>query len=634
MCGIAGIVALAGAPPPELARLRAMAATLVHRGPDDEGALVLGAAGLAMRRLAIIDPAGGAQPMANRDGTVHVVSNGEIYDFRALRHELEGLGHRFASRSDTEVIVHAYEEWGIDFPCRLGGMFAIAVWDARRRRLVLCRDPLGVKPLFYAFSGGYLVFGSELGAVLASGLVPRTLDRDALAEFLCWEYVPGAGTLLGAVRKLEPGQRLVLEPAAAPRIDRYWDVPGAPEERDVALDEWVERVDATLAECVKSQLVSDVPLGAFLSGGVDSSLVVAHMGGARAFGIGFADPSYDELPWARRVAAHLGTPLDEEIVRPDVVGLFDHLMDHLDDPIGDFSIFPTFLVSRLARKHVTVVLSGDGGDELFGGYETYLAQGWWRLYRRLPGALRRSLVEPFVRSLQPRPEKKGLVNKMRRFVEGAALDPALGHARWRAFAGDALRHELLLPEVEASLTRPVVSHILALEARAAGRDAVNRALYVDLRSYLCDDILVKVDRMSMANSLEARVPYLDTRMVELAFRIPGELKVRRGTTKRLLKRVAARHLPAAWAERPKEGFSVPIKHWLGSELRPALGDLLSPERLRARGLFDLGAIARLRDEHLSGRENHSHLLWSLMVFEAWCRRWLDAPPRATAAAAA
>ena len=382
-------------------------------------------------------------------------------------------------------------------------------------------------------------------------------------------------------------------------------------------------VDARFAECVRRQLVSDVPLGAFLSGGVDSSLMVAAMGPATTFSIGFDDPSYNELDWARRVARHLGVDHHDRIIAPTVVDLFDDLMTHLDDPIGDFSIFPTYLVSRLAREHVTVALGGDGGDELFGGYETYLADGWARMYARLPRLVRAGVIEPVVRALRPRPVKKGLVNKAKRFVEGLAHPAALGHARWRVFDG-GVRESLFTPEARTAMTAPVDGHITALFARAGARDPLNRSLYVDLKSYLCDNILVKVDRMSMAVSLEARVPYLDPELVALAFRIPQEHKVTFRRTKVLLKRVAARHVPAECVYRPKEGFSIPIKTWLAGEFRPLMESLLAPRRLREEGVFSTACVERLKAEHLSGRANHSHVLWSLMVFQAWRDRWLAA----------
>ena len=623
MCGIAGIVFQHAGASPQRSHLRAMAETIVHRGPDEDGIEIRGRAGFAMRRLAIIDVEGGSQPLFNEDRSIFVVCNGEVYNFRELRSKLEAKGHVFSCDSDVEVIVHAYEEYGLDFPSHLNGMFAIALFDEPRQRLVLVRDPIGIKPLYYSDTGRHLVFGSEIKTLLASGLVARDLDLESVSEFITWEYVPGEGTLLGNVRKLEPGRMLTLEAdGSGPRIREYWDVPDGPEDEDISESDWVERVDAKLRECVRRQLVSDVPLGAFLSGGVDSSLIVAAMGEARAFSIGFEDSSYDELPWARRVADRLGVDLTSEIVDPKIVELFQGLVEHLDDPIGDFSIFPTYLVSRLAREHVTVVLSGDGGDELFGGYDTYLADSWARLYRRLPRALRQKVVEPAVQSMRPRAQKKGLVNKARHFVSGVEHAEGLGHARWRKFATDALREALFSPDVSSHLGRSVDRHILALRERAVSRDPLNRNLYVDLRSYLSDNILLKVDRMSMATSLEARVPYLDTEMVELAFRIPARSKIARGRTKRLLKRVAERHLPHECVYRPKQGFSVPIKNWLAVDLRPLAEDLLSEQRLRREGIFSPPRVRALWDEHVAGQANHSHILWSLMVFQAWSERWL------------
>ncbi len=623
MCGIAGIMALPGGAPPTMAQLLAMCATIVHRGPDQDGLTVEGEVALGMRRLSIIDLAGGRQPIANEDGSVITVFNGEIYNFRELRQELEKRGHVFRTRTDTEVIVHGYEEYGLGFADRLNGMFAIALYDAKLRRLVLARDHLGIKPLYYALTGSHLVFGSEVKALLASGLVPRRLDPEGLADFLAWEYVPGASTLFRDIRKLEAAHLLAVDrqsPQVRPRA--FWDIPEG-EEEQVTAGEWQERVEGQLRESVRRQLVSDVPLGAFLSGGVDSSLVVAAMGPARTFSIGFDDPSYNELGWARKAAAHLGVDHRDEVIRPQVGELFGKLVYHLDDPIGDFSIFPTYLVSRLARQHVTVVLSGDGGDELFGGYETYLAQELAGRYQRLPACLRQGVIEPAAGLLKPRPVKKGWVNKGKRFLEGAVLPRSLGHARWRLFAADRLQQELLTPEIRAQIERPRSSHIEALFAKAGARGPLARGLYVDVKSYLCDNILVKVDRMSMAVSLEARVPFLDKDLVALAFRMPDRFKVDGGRTKVLLKEVAVRRLPRECVYRPKEGFSIPIKNWLARELRPLLEDLLAPDRLAAGGVFSPRCVERLKREHLSGRANHSHILWSLMVFEAWRDRWLE-----------
>lgn len=622
MCGIAGIIALAG-PAPTREDVVRMCDAMVHRGPDDAGYLAEGPVAFGMRRLSIIDLAGGHQPIFNEDGTVGVVFNGEIYNYRQLRAWLESEGHRFRTNSDTEVIVHLWEQVGIDFPRHLNGMFAIALFDRAKRRVVLARDHVGIKPLYYSLGPDALVFGSEVKAVLAAGRVPRRLDVDSLAQFLAWEYVPGAGTLLRDLRRLEPARTLELElDTGRSTVRRFWDPLTAAGTTPPRSDgEWEDEVDAVVKAAVQRQLVSDVPLGAFLSGGVDSSLVVAAMGPAETFSIGFDDPTYNETQWSKRVADHLGVRHHVEIIRPRVLELFEQLMHFMDDPIGDFSIFPTYLVSRLARQHVKVVLSGDGGDELFGGYETFLAEEKDRLWRRIPTFLRRGLIEPVIDALPPGDAKKGLVNKAKRFVEGARLDPDWGHARWRVFCDEAMRARLLTAEARRAAPTPVGQHILALAAEAAGREPRDRTLYVDFGSYLVDNCLTKVDRMSMACSIEARVPLLDRDVVELAFRLPTALKYDGSHTKILLKRVAARHVPRECVYRPKEGFSIPIKHWLRHEFRGLVERYLDPKRLAAEGLFQPAVVGRLWAEHLAGGANHSHLLWSLLIFEQWRDRW-------------
>jgi asparagine synthase (glutamine-hydrolysing) len=471
----------------------------------------------------------------------------------------------------------------------------------------------------------YLVWGSEIKALLASGLVERELDVDALGEFLAWEYVPGRKTLFKEIRKLEPAHMLEIElDAPSCKPTEYWDIPAEDQSTAIAIQDWEAAVDAKIGECVQRQLVSDVPLGAFLSGGVDSSLVVSAMGNASTFSIGFDDPTYNELAYAKKVAKHLQVKHTYEIIKADAADLFYKLMYLMDDPIGDFSIFPTYLISSVARKHVTVALSGDGGDELFGGYETYVADGYARYYSCIPRPIRSTLISPFVNALQPRPAKKGFVNKLKRFVEGEELPAWLGHARWRMFAGDALRKALFTDTAANELSTPAGYHIQDLFRQAGERDVVNRSLYVDVKSYLCDNCLVKVDRMSMAVSLEARVPLLDKELVELAFCVPGALKVVGGKTKVLLKRLASRHVPRECVYRPKEGFSIPIKQWLGTQFRPIMEELLDQSSINRTGIFRSATIERLKREHLAGVANHSHVLWSLIVFHAWQQLWLKA----------
>ncbi len=624
MCGIVGIASFSDTYSPTSEQLQKMCKTIYHRGPDDVGMDINAGVGLAMRRLSIIDLAGGHQPIFNEDKTVRTVFNGEIYNFRELRKTLVGCGHIFSTNTDTEVIVHAYEEYGLNFPAYLNGMFAIALHDSKRKKLYIVRDHLGIKPLFYSISDKNIVWGSEIKALLASEIVNRELDFNGLGDFFSWEYIPGEKTLYKDIHKLEPGSMLEvdLQKINVKKIF-YWDIPQGIEDESHTSEEWQDIVDAKIKQCVQRQLVSDVPLGAFLSGGIDSSLVVAAMGDANAFSIGFDDPSYNELEYAERVAKHLRIKHTTEVIEPNVVHLFDKLMYFMDDPIGDFSIFPTYLVSKLARKHVTVSLSGDGGDELFAGYETYIADDKSKLYEYAPSFMRKNIFEPWVNSLKPRAEKKGFINKLKRFMEGMQEPEELRHARWRIFVGDAIRAQLFTPEAMEQINEPAGEHIYNLFERAGDRDMVNRRLYVDVKSYLVDNCLVKVDRMSMATSLESRVPLLDKELVELAFSVPGNFKIKNGIEKWLLKKVAERHIPTNCIYRQKQGFSIPIKHWLGTQFRPLMEDMLDTHSLRNEGIFNISTVLRLKNEHLAGRANHSHILWSLIVFESWRRMWME-----------
>lgn len=622
MCGIVGIATLAGDRLPSEQLIQDMCRTILHRGPDDQGTFVSGRVGMGMRRLSIIDVSGGKQPIYNETGTVCTVFNGEIYNYRELRVDLQKRGHIFRTETDTEVIVHAYEEYGKEFVSLLNGMFGISIFDQTKQRVILARDHIGVKPLYYFLSRNYLVWGSEIKALLASGLIPREMNVDALGQFMSWEYVPGAQTLFNGIHKLEPASVLEVDlngGSSGPMS--YWDVPLATETSNLSLADWEDRIDAKVAECTRRQMVSDVPLGAFLSGGVDSSLIVAAMGDAKTFSIGFEDPSYNELRFSKEVADHLGVEHVTEEIEPDVGALFDHLMYFMDDPIGDFSIFPTYLVSKLARKHVTVALSGDGGDELFGGYDTYAANALAAKYQKIPAFLRKHVVELIANRIKPTRSKKGLVNKVKRFVEGASLPIGLGHARWRLFVDTENRHRLFTKDALAGMHSSVEQHIESLFDASKSSSALNRSLYVDVKSYLSDNILTKVDRMSMAASLESRVPFLDHELVALAFSVPDHLKVSSSATKVLLKKVALRHIPRHCIYRPKEGFSIPIKNWLQAELRPLLEESLDPKLLRESGVFEPTFVENLKREHLSGIANHSHILWSLMVFQAWHKKW-------------
>ena len=624
MCGIAGVVNFNNSPAISHSLLENMVNTLYHRGPDEAGMAIHGSAALGMRRLSIIDLSGGSQPIYNEDKTIWTVFNGEIYNFPDLKKDLQSKGHLFKTNSDTEVIVHGYEEYGLDFPKHLNGMFAIALHDTRKNKFILVRDHVGIKPVFYSFTNKRIVFGSEIKAILESKLVEKELNMNALGEFLSWEYIPGESTLLKSINKLEAGKLIEID-LAKPQCNpkEYWDIPYYNgNESSLSESEWIEKIDWQISKSTKMQMISDVPLGAFLSGGVDSSLIAASMGNAQTFSIGFDDPTYNELNWARKVADHLGVDHKDEIIKPDVLDMFDHLMQYMDDPIGDFSIFPTYLVSKLARKHVTVSLSGDGGDELFGGYETYLANHKANQFQRIPSFIRKGMIEPTINSINPTAKKKGLVNKAKRFVEGLQYEDGLSHARWRLFAGDVLKQTMFTPDSFNSIDVSSSHHILKLFDKAGDRGSLNRSLYVDMKSYLVDNILTKVDRMSMAVSLEARVPFLDPDVVDLAFQIPESLKTNANTTKIILKKVAAKHVPQECIYRPKEGFSIPIKNWLNNEFKPLMDNLLSEEKIKSDGIFEPEMIRRLKYEHRSGKENHSHILWGLIVFHDWKKRWL------------
>jgi len=600
---------------------------LRHRGPDDAGHFIDDRAGLAMRRLSIIDLSTGHQPIANEDGTIWIVFNGEIYNHLPLRRQLEQKGHRFSTQSDTEVIIHGYEEFGDDVVNHLNGMFGFAIWDAPRRRLLLARDRVGIKPMYYHFSPTDFIFGSELKAVIAHPHVPRAVNLRALDQFLTLEYIPSPLTIFENIYKLPPGHRLILENDDI-SIEQYWNVTAAPQQlRD---EEYLEAMTELLRDAVKIRLMSDVPLGAFLSGGIDSSTVVSFMAEVmdtpvRTFSIGFGDPTYNELPYARMVAEAFDTQHHEEFLEADINSLAMRLVSHFDEPFGDFSIFPTFLVSEVARRHVTVTLSGDGGDELFGGYDTYVAQRLDdRLYGRLPRWLRQNALPGLLDKIPPRPAKKGLINKAKRFVEGGALPEAWQHTRWMMFMHQADKQQLYSPDVAAAL-RPFAAQGIIEQyfAQFAGADPLAQQQYVDLKTYLVDNILVKVDRMSMAASLEARVPLLDHRLVEFALNLPPHLKLNGGETKAILRRLMADRLPPEVLNKPKEGFSIPLKHWLRHELRPLLTDLLAPDTVRRRGYFDPAVVSTWVAEHMRQKANHSHRLWALMVFELWHQQVFD-----------
>jgi len=633
MCGICGFARTPEGPRPDPGLLGRMCRTIVHRGPDDEGIYADGLVGLGNRRLSIIDVAGGHQPLSNEDGTVWIAYNGEAYNFAEVRDELAGRGHAFRTRSDTETIVHAYEEWGLDFVHRFRGMFAFALWDKRTERLFLFRDRVGVKPLYYTrLPDGALVFGSELKAILVHPGVHRQVDPAALDLYLTLEYVPAPLSMFKGIFKLPAGHYLVYDRGRI-EIHPYWDVLAAGDAgdgggRSSSPADLQDELYSLLRESVKLRLVSDVPIGAFLSGGVDSSTIVGLMRelGAdplRTFSIGFKDRTYNELAHARRIAERFETAHEELILEPRALELTEKLVRHLDEPLGDFSIFPTYLVSEMARRHVTVALSGDGGDELFAGYEHYQAQ---KIARRFGVAPAGRLLGKATARLRPSDKKKGAWNKLRRFTQGFDHEAGDRHFRWMMFLTEGTKRELYSPAFAEALggigpirgRDPLAGHFAAME----GFDRTTAELYLDLKTYLVDDIMVKVDRMSMAVSLEAREPLLDHKLVEFAFRLPGRLKLRGGTTKWIFKKSVERLLPRETIYRPKEGFSIPIKHWLKEDLRELVRDTLSEKRLREGGFFRPATVGRMIDDHLAGRENCSHEIWALFVFEVWRQTYL------------
>ncbi len=633
MCGLAGIVRFDGGSVSSQ-QVQTMIDTIVHRGPDDEGVYCAGPVGLGVRRLAIIDLSlAGRQPMSNEDGTIRVTFNGEIYNFAELRDELERGGHVFRSSSDTEAIVHAYEAWGIECLARLNGMFAIAIWDGPRKLLWLVRDRIGIKPLFYCALRDRLLFGSEIKAILADPGVPREVDHQALSYFLALNYTPAPATLLRAVRQLLPGHYLKVD-AARGRIQdvEYWDLEfdeGGPTDTRSA----EERFEELAADSVRRRLVSDVPFGAFLSGGLDSSAISYWMSRhldepLRTFSIRFEESSYDEGPHAAEVARRIGSVhRDRVLTSAEAASLFPQLVHWAEEPTADASMVAVYYLAELARRHVTMVLSGDGADETLAGYETYIATYLYRAFRRVPGFLRRGLIRPLVRALPESDRKVSLVEKLKRFV-AAEGTPEEAHASWRTIFGDRQRQRLLAPlAAERDGLAEVADLHRDLFAKTNARHPLNRMLYVDLRFYLPNDMLVKVDRMTMAHGLEARVPYLDHRLVELAAALPPGMKLRHfHRRKHVLRKVMAGRIPRRVTHRSKAGFNVPNALWLKTAMKEYVTDQLAPGRIRETGLLDEREVQRIVDDHFRGRGNRSHQIWCLLTLVAWWERFIAARP--------
>jgi asparagine synthase (glutamine-hydrolysing) len=627
MCGIAGYIEQnAARSSEERARiLDRMCRAIRHRGPDDQGVMIAGGVALGMRRLSIIDLAGGHQPISGCDGAVTVVFNGEIYNFRELQRELEAHGHRFQTHSDTEAIVHAYEQYGAACVSHLRGMFAFAIWDERKGELFIARDRAGKKPLYYTLTPeGTLLFGSELKSLMEHPEFRRELDPEALDAYLTLGYVPDPLSIFRGVSKLPPGHHLTLSKGRV-SIESYWDFHYEQVEAGREED-YLDELRWLLDEAVRLRLVSDVPLGAFLSGGVDSSAVVGYMSrhmnhAVKTFSIGFHEDSYNELKYARIAARHFGTEHHEFIVTPDICRIVDELAWHFDEPFADSSAIPTYMVSKMAREHVKVVLSGDGGDELFAGYTRYVIDRKRSGFARLPRFLRSGMMQPLSRRLPHGAWGRNYLHNVAldplgRYLDSISIFTGLGK---QSLYSDGLRFQLSAQEQEQQTA--VRFHELA--SRVGSNEPLDTLLYLDSKTYLPGDILTKVDRMSMAVSLEARVPLLDHKLIEFATRIPASLKMKGLKTKYIFKQAVRGLVPDEILDRPKQGFGVPIQQWINQELRDYIRDVVTERRARERGYFNTRYVDLLFDEHERQRRDHSHQLWALFMLELWHRTFLD-----------
>jgi len=622
MCGICGFNWN------DEALIKAMAESITHRGPNQKGTFYCDEVSFGFRRLSIIDLSEqGRQPMFNEDGTVCLVFNGEIYNFQELRPELERHGHVFRSHTDSEVIIHAYEQWGDGCVQKLRGMFAFAVYDQKRRRLLLARDRIGIKPLYYTWQNGKLRFASEIKAILADPQVERRVNQQAMYDYLGFEFVPAPETMFAGIHKLPAGHLLTLENGQL-RTEQYWDLQFHPGENRLSFHEAVERMRELLDQAVASHLVSDVPLGVFLSGGLDSSCIVALMrkhisGPLKTFTIGYNDTSYSELDYAQIVADHCQTEhhvLRLDSLKPDYV---EQTLWHLDEPMTDLSTVPLYLLCKQAKEQVTVCLSGEGADESFAGYDRFKAARMNDWFMRLPGAVRKQVIGRLAALLPDQPQKKGAVNMLKRFIEGANLDPAGQHLRWQYFLNEPLADRLFSSSFRSQISADPFRLVREHNARCdAGDDRVNREIYLDTRFMMTDSVLMKVDRMSMASSLEIRVPLLDHVLVEFMASLPGDWKLKGMTTKHIFRAALEGLLPDKIVHRGKQGYSLPVKHLLRGELKGYMVELLNDAAV-IRENMNLPYVNQLIEEHCSQRHNHNHILWALLNIAIWHRRFFQ-----------
>lgn len=635
MCGIAGVLYADADRPVDRTILEAMGHSIAHRGPDAQGFWIEPGLGLVHRRLSIIDLNGGDQPIGNENGSIQVIYNGEIYNYRELRRDLESRGHVFRTQSDTETIVHLYEEIGERFVERLRGMFTAALWDTRNRRLVLARDRVGIKPLYVYRDHEKLIFGSEIKAILAHPDVERAIDPAGLENYLAFGMVAGPGSIFRRVEKLQPAHVLV---ASASALDRpatcYWQLKFEPDHRPTA-GEWIERVRAAVDESVRLHMIADVPVGAFLSGGLDSSVIVASSAKLaseplQTFSIGFHEEQFSELPFARAVAARYETRHAEEVVTADAVTLLDELTHFFDEPFADASAIPTFHVSRLARQNVKVALSGDGGDEAFGGYARYGHDVREAAVRRhLPTWLRKRILGPVAR-MWPKADWLPRPMRAKTALTNLSLDAGAAYANTLAICRPPLLRELIAPDLAVQLNghdpgQPIRESFAA----APADDVLAGMIAADVATVLPDDFLVKVDRASMANSLEVRPPLLDHKLLELAARIPSQFKIRGGESKWIFKRSFEQELPATSVARRKQGFEIPIDAWLRGPLRPMFEESVLTPGVRGSELINPVLARKLYRSHLAGSGRHGHALWSLLVLSRWANRYLGPAPART-----
>ena len=624
MCGICGFSW------PDEALIERMSSQIAHRGPDQQGVYVDQHVSLGHRRLSIIDLSPkGIQPMTNEDRSLWVVFNGEIYNFPSLRARLIDRGHVFSSNADTEVILHAYEEFGRNCVDHLSGMFAFAIWDTKRKELFLARDRIGIKPLYYSFRNGRLSFASEIKALLCDPTMSRELEPLALYYYLAYEYVPAPLTMFRDIRKLLPGHTLTFR--GGDLVDHeYWDLQFHHEPKPEAY--YRDRLMELLEHAVRTHLISDVPLGVFLSGGLDSSTVVALMskimgGGVSTFSLGYEDPTFSELEYARTVARHFETNHSEIIIQPITTEDLETTAWHLDEPMTDLSTIPFYMISRRARQDVKVCLSGEGGDELFAGYDRFKASRAERYFSLIPGPIRRKLIAPMVRMLPDQPSKKGAINMLKRFIDGAMLPKEGEHLRWQCFGSPEQDGLLYRPEFLEAVRPDLFGPLRRYFERCASQGRLDRELYTDIRAVMPDSVLMKVDKMSMAHALEVRVPFLDYEFVEFTATIPPHLKLRRFTTKAVFRKAIDDLLPDGIAWRRKQGYSLPIKNWLREEMRDYMIEVLNCSPVLKQHL-NMEHVNRLIQQHLARTHNHNHILWSLINVAIWHRLFVEEGPTA------